>query len=71
LRDSNWILLIINRPTYLELMSLSTVRKTTAAGGSLQVTIPAIWVKHHKLVAGSPLNVFLNDDGSLTLKVEK
>ncbi|MBT7192660.1 AbrB/MazE/SpoVT family DNA-binding domain-containing protein [archaeon] len=52
-------------------MSLSTVRKTTAAGGSLQVTIPAIWVKHHKLVAGSPLNVFLNDDGSLTLKVEK
>ena len=46
------------------------IRKASCAGGSLQITLPAIWVKHHKLGKGSGILMFLNDDGTLKLEAK-
>ena len=50
-------------------MVITTTRKASWAGGSLQITLPAIWVKHHNLQRGSDIKMFLNDDGALRLEV--
>jgi len=52
-------------------MNLKTIRKTSISGGSLQITLPSIWVQNHQLQKGCGIVVEFLNDGSLKLEVDK
>jgi len=56
---------------FLLLMNLKTIRKTSISGGSLQITLPSIWVQNHQLQKGCGIVVEFLNDGSLKLEVDK
>jgi antitoxin component of MazEF toxin-antitoxin module len=52
-------------------MSYKVERKIVRSGGSHLITLPKLWVETNKLKIGSPLLMFLQEDGRLIVEAKK
>lgn len=42
-------------------------RNIFSAGGSFQISLPMVWIKHHQLGRRSKVKMMIKDDGTLVM----